>query len=150
MFVRLSLTRSPLTIFQRDSQRDDLLDISKTQTYLIELLSHMVMMGWAMEFTAICSDHHDDSALAPGPDHIGTHARGWAADCWPLRTAVAGDYLDPADPRFQRFLADLANAPALKQIGLAGGAQTSANVAAAGPTVFDDDGADHIHIGAKP
>ena len=149
--ARDDLIASPSTIFQRDSQRDDLRDPALTSTYLIELLSYLVFtQGWAIEFTAIRSDHHDDSALAPDSEHIGTHAGGWATDCWPLNSTVAGDYTDANEPRMQRFLEDCARAPRLHQIGLAGSAQTDANFTAAGQTAFADDGADHIHIGAQP
>ena len=50
---------------------------------------------------------------------------------------------------FQAFLRDLSEFDYLHQIGLAGSAWTDANAAAAGATCFHDEGADHIHVGAR-
>jgi hypothetical protein len=149
--ARQSLVNSPKTFFQRDTQRSDLLDPSKTQTQLIALLLGLVAQGNILEFTAICTDHHDDSGLSsdPGSGYPGTHAHGWAADCWPLASETAGDYLDAGDPRFQAFLHDVGASPWLYQVGLAGSADTGANHAAAGSTCFSDDGADHVHLGTR-
>jgi hypothetical protein len=129
--------------FQDDSQRSDLMNPNLTQTDLIALLIALAE-DWNIEVTAVRSDHHDDSALG---EH--SHANGWCIDLWPLASAAAGDYLDAGDPRFAAFLEDVAKQPQLYQIGLAGSAWTSANAVAAGGTVFHDDGADHVHIGAK-
>lgn len=146
--MREALVQSGALIFQDGTQSVDLLDENSTQTYLIAMLAHLVFeKGWPMEITAVRSDHHDDSGLAPGPDHIGTHARGWAVDLWPLNSRTAQDYTDAADARFARFCLDVANGPYLHQIGLAGSAWTPANVTASGPTVFQDDGSDHVHVG---
>lgn len=138
-------------VFQHDSQRSDLESVGLTSTYLIGLLTYLVFQrGWPIEITAVRTDHHDDSGLAPAPEHIGTHARGWAVDCWPLYAKIEADYIDAGNPRFQRFLQDCAQAPFLKQIGLGGSAYTPHNVTAAGDTVFQDSVADHIHLGARP
>lgn len=148
--TRRALVDHSNTVFQRQSQRDDLLDPNKTRTELIALLTYIcITKDHPFEFTAIKTDHHDDSHLSA--DGTGTHARGYGADGWPLdnRHLRAGAYLEADDARFQRFLRDLANAPFLRQIGLAGEADTSYNRSAAGPTVFSDSGADHIHIGAQ-
>lgn len=143
--ARQQLVNSKNTFFQNDSQRSDLLDESITQTDLIALLIDLCeTKGYPVEFTAIKSDHHDDRNLG---EHC--HYNGWCADCWPLATAKAGDYLDAGDERFAMFLRDVAAAQYLYQIGLAGSAYTSANVAAAGSSVFQDDGGDHVHIGAQ-
>ena len=146
---REELVNSPHTLFQNESQREDLLDPSKTDSGLVALLHHLcVQNGWNVEFTAIRSDHHDDSGLNPTPPHEGTHAAGFAADLWPLASDTSGDYLDADDPKFAQFLENVRDAPYVRQIGLAGSAQTDANRTAAGDKVFDDDGADHVHIGA--
>lgn len=142
--ARQALVASPNTIFQRQSQRDDLLAPDLTQTGLIALLSDLVAKGHIIEFTAIKSDHHDDSDLG---EHC--HWNGYCADLWPLASTTPGDYLDASDPRFSTFLRDLAEVACLYQIGLAGSAWTQANAIAAGPTVFRDLGADHIHAGAQ-
>lgn len=146
--ARKALVASPNTIFQRDSQRSDLLDPTKTQTELIAALRFLIGAGHIIEFTAIRSDHHDDSGL--NPTGVGTHARGWAADCWPLASTSPGDYVDAGDARFAAFLQDCAKMPFLFQIGLGGSADTSANQAASGDTCFSDNGGDHIHLGTQP
>jgi len=140
--ARQALVNSPNTIFQADSQRADLLDPALTQTGLIAFLQ-VLCAKWPVEFTAIKSDHHDDSALG-----LHCHFNGYAADCWPLASAKAGDYLDAGDARFQEFLADAATIVTHYQTGLGGSAYTATNMTAAGPTAFEDDGADHVHFGA--
>jgi hypothetical protein len=142
--ARKALVDHPHTFFQAQSQRDDLLDPNKTRTELIALLTDLVNAGHIIEFTAIKSDHHDDSDLG---EHC--HFNGYCADCWPLASASAGDYLDASDERFAAFLRDAAHSQWLYQIGLAGSAYTERNVAAAGPSAFHDDGGDHVHLGAK-
>lgn len=141
--AREALVASPNTFFQADSQRSDLLDPAITQTYLIALLTALVEKDHILEFTAVKSDHHDDSALG---EHC--HFNGYCADLWPLASEKAGDYLDANDPRFQAFLRDVDASTWLYQVGLAGSAWTSENAVAAGGKVFHDDGADHIHLGA--
>jgi hypothetical protein len=154
--LRDALVASPNTIFQNPSERADLLDEAKTSTYLIELLYDIcVTKNWAVEFTAIRSDHHDDSSLGEAPQYIGTHwggenGPGWAADLWPLNTPTAGDYIDASDPKFQQFLEACGVEPERMQTGLAGSAYTHADVVAAGSGVFQDAGADHVHLSAKP
>jgi hypothetical protein len=142
--ARQHLVDSPLTFFQNESQKSDLLGVDVTQTGLIALLEDLVARGFAIEITAVRSDHHDDSALG---EHC--HARGYCVDLWPLTKPEAGAYVDAGDPYFRQFLQAVAASPWLYQIGLAGSAQSDANRTAAGESVFDDDGADHIHIGAK-
>ena len=142
--ARLALVASPRTFFQNDTQRADLDDPATTQTGLIALLTELVAKGHNIEFTAIKSDHHDDSNLG---EHC--HFNGYCADLWPLASETAGDYLDAGDPRFAAFLRDVDASQWTYQIGLAGTAWTSANAVAAGDSVFHDDGADHVHIGAR-
>jgi hypothetical protein len=147
--ARDALVNSPKTVFQRNSQRVDLLNPDLTQTTLIALLTELVAKGHIILFTAVRSDHHDDSGLGRPPNFIGTHAHGWAADCWPMNSSNPTDFIDAGDERFQTFLADAAASTWLHQIGLAGTADTADNRAAAGPTVFPDDGADHVHLGSQ-
>ncbi len=142
--ARKALVDSPNTIFQRDSERSDLLDETITKTTLIALLQELVAKGHCIEFTAVKSDHSDDSALG-----YHCHFNGYWADLWPLASTTAGDYLDAADPRFQAFLRDAAASKYIWQIGLAGSAFTPANMSAAGTSAFQDDGADHVHLGAN-
>lgn len=131
-------------VFQDETQKSDLESETLTQTTLIALLQELVAKDWNIEITAVRTDHHDDSALG-----LHSHANGYCVDCWPLADATPGNYLDASDPRFQQFLADCATAPYLFQIGLAGSADTYANRVAAGHTVFEDTGADHVHLGSS-
>lgn len=142
--ARAGLVNHPNTVFQSDSQKTDLLDERITQTDLIAFLLELVNKGHILEFTAIKSDHHDDSDLG---EHC--HYYGWCADVWPLDKCVAGAYLDPDDNRFQRFLADAAASKWVHQIGLAGSAWQPLNQLAAGNSVFHDGGEDHVHLGAQ-
>lgn len=142
--ARRALVNSPHTIFQALSQRADLLDQNVTQTGLIALLSDLVAKGHIIEFTAVKSDHHNDSGLG-----LHCHFNGYCADCWPLASATPGDYLDANDPRFTAFCHDAGIDLNEYQEGLAGSAYTHANVTAAGSGVFQDDGGDHVHLGAK-
>jgi hypothetical protein len=142
--ARRALVNHPHTFFQAQSQRDDLLDPSITQTGLIALLTDLVNKGHIIEFTAVKSDHHNDSGLG-----LHCHWNGYCADCWPLASAKAGDYLEAGDPRFTKFCHDAGFDPYEYQEGLAGSAYTHANVIAAGSGVFRDNGGDHIHLGSK-
>lgn len=140
LLVRDSLSKQ--LVFQDESQKSDILNPLLTQTGLIAMLQYLVDKGHHLEITAVKSDHHDDSALG-----LHCHFNGYCVDLWPLGSATPGDYLDATNPYFQTFLKDVAASPVLYQIGLAGSAVTSGNIAAAGPTYFQDDGGDHVHIG---
>ena len=141
--ARHALVAHPRTIFRSDAQRQDLLDPAKTQTELVALLTELVHKGHMLLFTAIRSDHHDDSCLG-----LHSHANGYDADVWPLNSTDPTDYIDASTPAFEHFLADAARSPWLYQVGLAGEADTAADEAAAGRTVFSDGGADHVHLGS--
>ncbi|GEM_PF-3489397 len=147
--ARDQLVNGPATVFQRNTQRIDLLNPDLTQTQLIALLTELAAKGHIILFTAVRTDHHDDSGLGRAPAFIGTHAHGWAADVWILNSTNPTDFIDASDKRFQQFLADAAASPWLHQIGLAGSADVPANRSAAGDTVFSDDGGDHVHLGAQ-
>lgn len=152
--MREALVQHPHTIFRSQSQRDDLLDPTKTNTDLIALLWELVQRGHIILFTAIHSDHHDDSALNPTPPHVGTHAGspetgGFAADTWPLASTAPDDYLDAGSQAFTQYVHDAADTPWTFQVGLAGSADTATNAAAAGAAYFSDDGGDHVHLGAR-
>jgi hypothetical protein len=142
--ARQALVDSKQTIFQNDSQRTDLLNPDLTQTGLIAVLSELVAKGFYLLFTAVKSDHHDDSGLG---EHC--HFNGYCADLWPLHSSTATDYINADDPKFAVFLKVLASCRYHYQTGLAGSADTDACHEAAGPTCFSDSGADHIHVGAQ-
>lgn len=119
------------------------MDPNVTRTELIALMLD-VTNGTPWEVTAVRSDHSDDSGLG---EH--SHANGYCLDGWPLNSPTPGDYMDETSFMFQAALRKARNSTWLYQIGLAGTAWTGPNAEAAGPTVFQDDGADHVHIGAK-
>lgn len=139
----------PHTIFRSQSQKDDLLDPSRTQTGLIALIVHLLGRGHIIEFTAIRADHGDDTGLNPTPPYVGTHGGGFAFDSWPLATPSEGDYLSATDARFAAYLRDAADCPFHFQTGLAGTAYCSLAISAAGPGEFHDDGADHVHLSSN-
>lgn len=142
---REALVNSPKTVFQRDSQRADLLDPDLTQDALIALLCGLALeRGYWILFTAIRTDHGDDSALG-----FHCHAHGFCADVWPLHSANPTDYVDAGEPLFVQFLHDAARSAYIHQIGLAGSSYTVANIAACRGRAFHDDGADHVHLGAQ-
>ena len=66
-------------VFQRDSEKSDLMDPNMTQTTLIALLLDLVNKGHHIEITAIRTDHSDDSSLG-----LHCHHNGYCADLWPL------------------------------------------------------------------
>ena len=130
-------------VFTAPTQRTDLLDFNLTNTDLIALLQTATDHGEVLGITAVRTDHSDDSALG-----FYCHAHGFCADLWPMNSRTPGDWMDANDPRFAQWLQRVAASLYLHQIGLAGTAWTQANVDAAGPTVFHDDGADHVHLSA--
>ena len=148
--AREAVVNSKSTFFQAQSQVDDLLDQTLTDSNLIAVAQHILAGGFAFEFTAVRTDHHDD-----GPTG---HAGGLAFDGWPLASNAAGDYLDSTSEKFAQFLAHVAKFSGLYQLGLAGTAYSAANVTACGlpedfakdPCVFHDSGPDHVHIGVHP
>lgn len=83
-------------VFQRDSEKSDLMDPNMTQTTLIALLLDLVNKGHHIEITAIRTDHSDDSSLG-----LHCHHNGYCADLWPLGSTAPGDYLDASNPYFQ-------------------------------------------------
>lgn len=142
---REMLVKSPRTVFRNDSQRADLLDPYKTQDALIALLCGLALeRGYFILFTAIRTDHGDDSGLG-----YHCHAHGFCADVWPLHSENATDYVDASEPLFQQFLRDAARSAYIHQIGLAGSAYTVGNIAACAGRAFQDDGGDHVHLGAQ-
>jgi len=138
------LISHPNTLFQRDTQRDDLRDENVTKTELIALLVDLIQKGHIILFTAVKSDHHPDNDLG-----FHSHENGFCADVWPLNTTAPTDYVNANEPKMIQFLADAARSTWLYQIGLAGSADTAQDTSAAGRTKFSDDGADHIHLGAN-
>jgi hypothetical protein len=145
--TREALAASPHIVFRSPEQRDDIVNVNCVHTQLVAFLQYLVDSRVYIEVTAVMSDHHNDLDLNPIAPHCGTHAGGWAIDCWPLLRPEEGAYLDAGDERFQSFLEVAKSGPWIYQIGLAGSAYTPENIAAAGSLVFEDEGADHIHFG---
>lgn len=142
--TRAELVAHRNTLFQRDSQRYDLLDPTKTKQCLIDSLSTLVEKGHFIEFTCIQSDHHDDSALG---EHC--HRNGYCADVWFNSIDRIGSYLDADSHAFALAVKDVSELPRLHQVGLAGSAQIARLRDQAGDKQFDDGGADHIHLGTE-
>lgn len=147
--TRAQVATSKSLIFRSNTQMNDILSVTGVQTQLVAFLEYMLKNGAIMEVTAVKSDHSDDSSLGQPEAYCGTHAHGWAIDCWPLSEAKEGAYLDPEAEEFQHFLRLATRAPFFMQIGLAGTANTELNMLAAGPSGFVDDGADHCHLGTQ-
>ena len=121
----------------------DILDSAYTTDALVEHLTFILDGGFFLRLTAVNRDHDFDGNLGP---HCHNPC-GFAADGYPADSS--GEYLDEEDPRFARMLERASISPWLHQTGLGGAANTSANRAAAGPTVFADGDADHVHFGAQ-
>jgi hypothetical protein len=124
--------------------RSDLLASSLTQDALLEHIAYLVAKGYHFEFTAVKTDHDNDSALG-----VHCHYNGFCADGWPLTGPTPGAWLPATDPFFARFLIDVSRSPNLHQIGLGGSAYDDVNMAAAGPTAFEDGPEDHVHLGSQ-
>jgi len=129
-------------VFQNDTQRSDLMNVNLTQTTLISAGLFMLTKGYHIEITAVKTDHSNDSYLG-----YHCHYNGFCWDCWPLNSAQPGDYMDPTTHNFRQFLVDLTHAPFILQVGLAGTAYSAENMNSLGSLGFQDDGADHVHVG---
>lgn len=151
--ARKKLVNSANTYFQHESQKSDLLNVNMTRTELIALALELIEKGHIIEFTAVRSDHRDDSSLGPA-----SHARGAAFDCWPLVSHEAGKYADAVSPQMSRFLHDALTSKWTAQVGISvGDDKTTSDVLASISYVtfpedghlFPDQGGDHIHLGAQ-
>lgn len=128
--------------FQDAESKSDLLDVNITSTNLIEMLVEVTSRGYHLEITAVRTDHHPDGYLG-----VHSHQAGRAVDCWPLNSPKMGDYMDPNCIDFLWFLRDTKRINQVAQIGLGGSAFTTSNMAVLGSLGFQDNGADHVHIG---
>jgi hypothetical protein len=129
-------------IFQDEDSKSDLLNPQLTDTELINVLMELLDEGHRIEITAVRTDHHPDGYLG-----VHSHQVGRAVDCWPLNSLTAGDYADENGMTFSLFLSDLRKDPLVAQVGLGGSAFTVGNMKVLGPLGFQDNGADHVHIG---
>jgi len=146
--ARLALVNHPNLLLRSASQRADLLNEGPdgTTTTLIAFLTDLcIEKGHFFEATAIRSDHSDDSELGA---HAHRSSPGDAIDGWFNSEPKLGAYLDQGDPRFLAGLRDAALDQYEYQCGLGGAALTQADIAAAGPHEFADNGSDHVHFGA--
>ena len=126
---------------QAPNGESDILDGSKTQDALIELLQYMIAGGWHFEVTSVNTDHGYDGDLGP----LCHNPCGMAIDGGLLDGPHPGNYVDPGTQTFRDFLAYMANAPTLEATGLGGNYYSAAN-AAAGKNVFQDNTTPHIHF----
>ena len=126
--------------FTNESQKQDLLDPTKTKTGLVAMLQYVLDHAqFGFKLTAVKTDHHDDSALGPH-----SHFDGQAVDGWPIDSN--GIYLDAND--LSIWIEDIDDCNFIYQVGLAGSAYTQDNMELLGDKGFQDSGADHIHLGA--
>jgi len=128
--------------FNKAPNHADILNENKTQTNLIEMIVNLLNKNHIIYFTAINSDHHDDSSKG-----LHSHHNGYAFDCWPMRTDKPEDYFDVDSEGFLKFLHDASTHMYYYQIGLTPDCHTKAAIAVSGNNCFEDDGASHIHIG---
>jgi len=144
MNIRERLVNSGHLVFRSESQKEDLLDVTKTKIALVENLSYLVEVhGHHLEITAIKSDHRDDRDLGP---HC--HYNGFCADYYPLRSAKEGAYMSPDTLVFSTFLGHVARSPRIYEVGLTPEAWSWKNrTALLGVTIFPDSGGPHIHNG---
>lgn len=146
LLARQTLVDSPYFVCRTALQRNDFLGESLIKSDLIALLLDLVVaQKRPIVVTAARSDHHPENWGASSHDH----ENGWALDLWPLRSLHATDYVPDEGEEMEDFLRAAAANVWLYQIGLGGGAWTQANRAAAGATVFEDNGQDHLHIAAR-
>jgi|SRR5215469_7407759 len=139
--ARDALASNPNMVFQKESQRDDIRDQNKTNTWLIEFLTRLVQTaGHPILITALNSDH------SPGTWH---NPPGRAVDCWIADWQTVGD----------EKIIDLMNAanaigasndPALIEVGLSGdAARCMDDVNWSCSNVFVEDWGDsneHVHF----
>ncbi len=128
--------------FQDTDSKSDLLNPNLTSTYLISILEDLVNLGHFIEITAVRTDHHPDGYLG-----VHSHQAGRAVDCWPLNSPKAGDYASAEGMCMRMFLMDLKKDSLVAQVGLGGSAFTTGNMNLLGDLGFQDNGADHVHIG---
>jgi hypothetical protein len=147
--ARAALINSGQIVFRSEIQKLDFTNESPgagLQTDCIALLTEIcIVKKHIIVITAAMHDHSNDSCLG-----FHSHADGFCVDCWPLLDKTdPTSYVPSIGQMMDSFLADCARSVWLYQIGLAGSADSRANEIAAGRTEFTDDGADHIHLGAK-
>lgn len=111
--TRAALVNSGKLVFQRDSQKTDLLNEYKTNTWLVQFLIDLTNnCPYPILITALNSDH------SPGTWH---NPPGRAVDCWHANWAEVGD--DEILKVLQAAGKVAANgAPTLIEVGLSGDA----------------------------
>ena len=111
--TREKLANDPRLVLQnKDSQRDDLLDSNKTNTWLIEFLVKLLDTAkHPILVTALNSDHR------PGT----LHEKGRAVDCWHADWATVGDE-KVADVMRAAAAIGMGGKPSLVEVGLSGDA----------------------------
>ena len=113
--------------FHEASNHADILNENKTKKNLITMIAYLLNKNHIIYFTAINSDHHDDSALG-----LHSHHNGFAFDCWPMRTDKPEDYFDADEAGFLSFLRDASTSVYYYQIGLTPDCHTKAAIAVSG------------------
>lgn len=145
--TRQKLVSDSRLVFQRDSQRTDLLDSAMTNTWLIEFLMKLLdEAGHPILVTALYTDHH------PGTLHHPTDGTpGRAVDCWNADWATVGDDKCVDVMKAAAKISE-GEQPFLVEVGLSGDAARLQGQVDWGPTynVFVEDWGDsneHLHFG---
>lgn len=111
METRAQLVAHPRLVLSRHSQRDDLLDTTKTNTWLVQFLLSLVQScSTPVLVTALNSDHR------PGTYH---NPLGRAVDCWNADWSSAGDEQVRFVMEAASFVSQ-SNKPKLIEVGLSG------------------------------
>jgi len=136
--AREALVSSGLT-FTDATQKPDLLDPAKTNTWLIDALARLkkAYPGGVL-ITAVRTDH-------PTQDASWQHSGGDAVDCYPA------DWAKGEDTAVLRFAQAVATCADWRNIGLGGKAMGAWKVLTpwgniAGHTLFQDNSSSHFHL----
>lgn len=120
---------------QRDSQRTDLLDVNRTNTWLIQALMELLNGPRPILITAVRADH------SPGS----LHGEGLACDLW------HADWASVGDQKITDVMKTISGITCVRSVGLAGGAKNYKTWVTwpSWQSVFNDNDVDHIHIGVS-
>jgi hypothetical protein len=121
-------------VLKRDSQRTDLLDVTMTNTWLIQALLELIAGPRPILMTAVRSDH------SPGSLH---NPPGMAADLW------HADWASVGDDKITDVMKTISGITCIRSVGLAGIAKKYRTWVTwpSWQTVFNDNDVDHLHIG---
>lgn len=137
--TRTQLIQNPKLSFTDETQESDLLNPDLTNTWLIQMLSTLLEDSLEpIMITAVRSDH-------PTSDSSWSHSGGLAVDCYPK------NWQGREQEAVVNVFRALVKNPYLWAVGL-GGITQQWQTYVTWPTenfvIFEDNAADHLHIGA--